>query len=372
MLHGRTENNVKNRFKHILKKFCDNKYGKAYYPKYQKKRAKITEDSEANLPRDEIVEEMLMVKKQELNTTNIQMQGYDPLFSMFNNQVNMMNSYQSPYYVQSSAFNKPQQSTNMVSKNSAFNKLQKNTSMMSRNNVSKLGKINSQPFSMNYNMGEMWPDFNNLNNESLNLNSSMKSDGNWSYDVQASSMYKNNIQSGYNEGIWNQTNFGSNGHNSIMNGINASGQVEDPNVHMNTSHVPTASINLMPDDNKMEEEPQKQNEGIMGQKIVQNEADANMEPMLNPNLNLPLLYNIDTIKKNYIRKFIDSENEENFYVLNDGKMYVECIRTGQVKPVSQGVDIIHPINNQVYAPNLQIPQSNHPFSSTRFSTITIR
>lgn len=38
MLHGRTENSVKNRFKQILKKFCDTKYGKSFFPKYLKEK----------------------------------------------------------------------------------------------------------------------------------------------------------------------------------------------------------------------------------------------------------------------------------------------------------------------------------------------
>jgi len=40
---------------------------------------------------------------------------------------------------------------------------------------------------------------------------------------------------------------------------------------------------------------------------------------------------IGEVKQSAIRKFIDSENDENLYVLHDGSLYTECIKTSKTK-----------------------------------------
>lgn len=65
-LYGRTENQVKNRFKHILKKFVEEKYGKDYYRKYCQEV--LQNDALENIDKkDKIVEELLESKREELN-----------------------------------------------------------------------------------------------------------------------------------------------------------------------------------------------------------------------------------------------------------------------------------------------------------------
>jgi Myb-like DNA-binding protein FlbD len=66
-LVGRTENQVKNRFKHIQKKYVEGKYGKEFYREYSKE--KVDKNTIENLDKpDKIIDELLEVKKMELNS----------------------------------------------------------------------------------------------------------------------------------------------------------------------------------------------------------------------------------------------------------------------------------------------------------------
>lgn len=150
-IKGRTENQVKNRFKHILKKFVENKYGKEFFRKYSSESLKKT-TLEIIGSKDKIVEELLEHKKMEMKNNPNSSQAYDAQMNTdtqmhSNGAINEYNLYQS---------------------SSAFRKVGKNLSKYSRN-AAALQSMNSQPIYMNNSF-----DYVLNNDESIGLNKSIR------------------------------------------------------------------------------------------------------------------------------------------------------------------------------------------------------
>ena len=93
-----------------------------------------------------------------------------------------------------------------------------------------------------------------------------------------------------------------------------------------------------------------------------NSEDANMDSVSNSNNNnlsyqiagcqsisMNLEPSIMDIKSMAVRKFIDSENEENLYVLPDGSMVVECIKTSKFKIISHSKELTVPLKYCTYS-----------------------
>jgi hypothetical protein len=87
--------------------------------------------------------------------------------------------------------------------------------------------------------------------------------------------------------------------------------------------------------------------------------DANMDSVSDSNYTLQSLTinqktPISEIKQAAIRKFIDSENEENLYILPDGSMIIECIKTSRIKKVSNTAELMFPLKHV-----MNVKESNH-------------
>jgi len=54
------------------------------------------------------------------------------------------------------------------------------------------------------------------------------------------------------------------------------------------------------------------------------------------------------VRQAAVRKFIDSENEENLYLLQDGTLIAEWIRTSLIRRVEQPSDLLVPLKNMAY------------------------
>ena len=157
-LHGRTENQVKNRFKHILKKFVEGKYGKEYFQTYSKEALRA--DAIVNIDKkDIIIEELLEQKK---------LEAVDDPAQVSNNISG------SKIKVEDYCLSHPSHENNLFNNASAFKQVSSNFMGYSRN-VQKLQQYNSQPHYLNLSMEAMHHDFTNLNVESSNLNNSMVS-----------------------------------------------------------------------------------------------------------------------------------------------------------------------------------------------------
>ena len=66
-------------------------------------------------------------------------------------------------------------------------------------------------------------------------------------------------------------------------------------------------------------------------------------PNLSQNMNFQPVMNQEPtlleIKQMAVRKFIDSDNEENLYIMQDGSMVIECIKTSQMKVLSHSTEL---------------------------------
>lgn len=78
--------------------------------------------------------------------------------------------------------------------------------------------------------------------------------------------------------------------------------------------------------------------------------DANMDSVSDSNYTLQSNatnqeISISDIKQAAIRKFIDSENEENLYILYDGSLIIECIKTSRIKKISNTAELMLPLKH---------------------------
>lgn len=81
----------------------------------------------------------------------------------------------------------------------------------------------------------------------------------------------------------------------------------------------------------------------------ENADDVNMDSISESNYTLQSMMhqepNINDIKHAAVRKFIDSENEENLYVMQDGSLVVECIKTSLIKRITQTAELMLPLKS---------------------------
>lgn len=147
------------------------------------------------------------------------------------------------------------------------------------------------------------------------------------------------------------------------------------NTSMANSTVPHASIDLMvnTDNQKMMIKQEQSNDDTVDNinsstpnKPQENADDVNMDSVSESNYTLQSMMhqepNINDIKQAAVRKFIDSENEENLYVMQDGSLVVECIKSSLIKRVSQTAELMLPLKsvmnvNEPHQGKVDYPQS---------------
>jgi hypothetical protein len=155
-IRRRTENQVKNRFKHILKKYAENKYGKEFFRKYSSESLKKTTLENIGT-KDKIVEELL-------NYTITEMK----------NSSNTSQAYHNPMNINSQmAMNGNSNDYSLYQSSSAFRKVGLNHSKYTRN-AGGLQSMHSQPTYMSNSFDYIQMNMKNLNDESINLNKSMR------------------------------------------------------------------------------------------------------------------------------------------------------------------------------------------------------
>lgn len=125
---------------------------------------------------------------------------------------------------------------------------------------------------------------------------------------------------------------------------------------MPKSTVPCASIDLMKVNQNSINNHASDNSNIQYEspkpskpKNSANE-DANMDSVSDSNYTLQSMatnqdISISDIKQAAIRKFIDSENEENLYILYDGSLIIECIKTSRIKKISNTAELMLPLRH---------------------------
>lgn len=342
-LIGRTENQVKNRFKHIQKKYVEGKYGKEFYREYSKE--KVDKNTIENLDKpDKIIDELLEIKKSELNSNQ------EKSLSAYNtptkvNIIKPIANYQSEFVE-----NLPNYSKKMTYH--IDNKVETSYNMYSRN-VQKLHNMHPQTAYMNYSMDAIPLNIQNLNAESINLNNSMRSDNalssSWSCSINDV-----NSMNGYNSNPYNM-------YKSLSTPYRNSAFCTQPNqmmfknkintVNMNQWTIPRTSIDLIPSKESESMRKQESNDDTVGN--IQSDMttslniradcskddsvkDASMDCISDSgyiiqNHTFSKDLSISEVKKKSIRKFIDCENEENLYVMADGTLYSEWIKTSKIK-----------------------------------------
>lgn len=339
-LKGRTENQVKNRFKTLIKKYVLSKFGKSHYDSYMKEISK-RDEHEYPWKNDQIVNALLESKRQERDNSAGQ--------NSASKNVPMSEESKTPANVNINE-------VNAAGALSAFQKVNSNFMMYSRN-ASTVNAMNSQPVYLNHSLDYL-QDGNNLNNESINLNNSMNS-MNSGMGQQNLSMGNMSFTGGQNIARQNMTK------------SNEGSKEKKPPAKTSEvvkSTVPRASIDLMAEGSN-EKMRRKDTGSIQGADTSQMEMnsfsenknvsndDANMDAASNSNnmnLNMagyntqnmqmnPEMINIVEVKQMAVRKFIDSDNEENMYILPDGTMVIECIKTGWTKIVSHSNELTIPL-----------------------------
>ena len=121
------------------------------------------------------------------------------------------------------------------------------------------------------------------------------------------------------------------------------------NASMNQCTIPRTSIDLIPAKESDSMRKQESNDDTVGN--IQSDMttsihvrgdwskddsgkDASMDSVSESNLifqNIDKDHSLSDIKKKALRKFIDSENDENLYVMADGTLYSEWIKTSKFK-----------------------------------------
>lgn len=338
-IKGRTENQVKNRFKTLLKKYMLSTYGKGFYENYVKEVAN-RDENEYPWRNDQVVLALLEEKK--------------------NEQSNMKGKSMMNQNMQLSDDNNPLVNANIVDSLaagslSAFQKVDSNFAAYSRN-ASTLHAMNSQPVYMNHSLDYL-QEGKNLNYESINLNNSMRS--------------FNSVNSGMDQQNLSMTNYPVN-NNQNMNLLNP-GQSSEQKKHggrkqsknndsVMKSTIPRTFIDLGAEmSNKSASKSDSNNLSGNANAQMENAAsfptnnmdnknggsdDVNMDAVSNSNANMnyqsmgmnqePSLFEI---KQMAVRKFIDSNNDENLYIMQDGSMVVECIKTSQMKILSHSTEL---------------------------------
>eukprot|EP00344_Euplotes_crassus_P010024 CAMPEP_0197004864 /NCGR_PEP_ID=MMETSP1380-20130617/26131_1 /TAXON_ID=5936 /ORGANISM="Euplotes crassus, Strain CT5" /LENGTH=575 /DNA_ID=CAMNT_0042423801 /DNA_START=20 /DNA_END=1747 /DNA_ORIENTATION=- len=332
-LKGRTENQVKNRFKTLIKKYVLSTYGKSYYENYLKEIAN-RDEHEYQWKNDPIVNSLLEAKRQERDNSAGQ--------SSASKNVQMNEETKAPPTININDLN-------AAGALSAFQKVGSNFLNYSRN-ASSMNAMNSQPV-FNNNSLDYLQEGKNLINESIYLNNSLRSMNsvNSGMDQQNNSMGNMSFNNGQSFGRQNLTK-SNEGSKEKTKGINRT-----PDVVKST--IPRASIDLM-GDNSNEKKMRQDTSNIQNTENAQMEVsplggnntntknqaneNAKMDSVSNSsnmNLNMtgfnsqnvqmnPEMMSIYQVKQMAVRKFIDSENEENMYILHDGTIFIECIKTG--------------------------------------------
>ena len=220
-LKGRTENQVKNRFKTLIKKYVLGTYGKSYYDNYVREISE-RDEHESLWKSDKIVNELLELKRQERDSCN------EENFVSKNMKIlheNLPSNEDIP-------------ENNVVGTISAFKKVSSNFAAYSRN-ATNLHTLNSQPIYLNHSLDYL-QEGKNLNYESINLNNSMNSK-NSGIDQLNSSMNNISFNNGQKKASLN-----------LSQNLEESKEKKKKSLLINSetminSTVPRASINLMQD-----------------------------------------------------------------------------------------------------------------------------
>lgn len=141
---------------------------------------------------------------------------------------------------------------------------------------------------------------------------------------------------------------------------------------LNKSTVPRASIDLLPNSKKLQNMVKQESNDDTVNNIQSDNSetlqkyaaashqdsgeDANMDSDSNFTFQSNTYQNepsIKDIKQAAVRKFIDSENEENLYVMQDGTLVIECIKTSKIKRVKQTSELMLPLKSFVSGPQGQ-------------------
>mmetsp|Transcript_6473 Transcript_6473/g.7228 ORF Transcript_6473/g.7228 Transcript_6473/m.7228 type:complete len:365 (+) Transcript_6473:771-1865(+) len=343
-LKGRTENQVKNRFKTLLKKHILGTYGKSFYDNYMKE---VAGRDEHDYPwkSDQIVLSLLELKKNERDN----MQGQ----IIPNGNLQMIDG------------DKTANNTNMAENHaigalSAFQKVSSNFAAYSRNS-NAMNTMNSQPVYLNHSLDYI-QDGKNLNYESINLNNSMRSFNSVNSGADQQNMSMNSYTMNKNQ------NIGSLNPQSTKEEIkqdrrkplkNTESMVKSTiprtfidlgaeMVNNGTTKQDTASVGAS-DNAQMDipvtlknnsENKNGGNDDVNMDSTSNNNFNMNFQPMMS----IPEISLID-VKQMAVRKFIDSENEENLYIMQDGSMVVECIKTSQIKMLSHSAELTIPLRS---------------------------
>jgi hypothetical protein len=376
-LHGRTENQVKNRFKHMLRTFVEDKYGKEYFLKNSKEI--LQQNPYGSATKDNrIIEELYQFKTQELQNNQEKGEKSSPILSKSSGGENSSN---------------PNQDNEVSTSMSAFKKLNSNLTNYSRN-VPKLHQLHSQPHYINYNLDYGQFHMRNLNADAINLNNSMYmvNPMNCSYEHPANMMNAGLVQQPTNlnktmdEAIKPQTVIKP----KLGSGKPKATHKRALNDLLSKNTVPRTSIDLaqLSNDPKMmikQESHEETVENIQSEfsrslKITEHShkndsgEDVNMECPSDTSFNaahmpMPSSISIAEIKQNAVRKFIDSDNDENLYVMKDGSLFVECIRTSMTKRLSHPYELMFPLKNSMpvdHQPqgDVAFPQMHNPNNRT--------